>query len=171
MEHILRKGGHLPTLNAKHLLGRTFITNPDFIGVQRRAKIEGIEATGEKATDNKQPLFKFRCSMGDDKFEELVTYNRMLEWVERDQDKDDFFKIVGIEDHKRIQGKWYVLVRWASGTTSWNDLAVTKADDPVTVAMYAKRNDLLDTDGWGGLKKLIKNTKTLARMILSLIHI
>ena len=72
---------------------------------------------------------------------------------------------MGIEDHKRIQGKWYVLVRWASGMTSWNALSTTKADDPITVAMYAKQNDLLDTKGWGGLKKFIKNTKTLARMI------
>jgi hypothetical protein len=59
MEHIINKGGRLPTLNTKHLLGRTFITNPDFIGVQRRAKIEDIEATGEKALEGKQPLFKF----------------------------------------------------------------------------------------------------------------
>jgi hypothetical protein len=59
MEHILKKGGKLPTLNSKHLLGRTFITNPDFVGVQRRAKIDGIEATGETASDGKEPLFKF----------------------------------------------------------------------------------------------------------------
>jgi hypothetical protein len=115
--------------------------------------------------DGKQPLFKFRCKMGDERFEEIVTYNRMLEWVEQDQDKDDFFWIVGIEDHKRIQGKWYILIRWASGLTSWNSLATTKADDPVTVAMYAKRNSLLDTDGWGGLKKLARNTKMLGRMV------
>jgi hypothetical protein len=40
MEHIISKGGRLPTLNTKHLLGRTFITNPDFIGVQRRARLK-----------------------------------------------------------------------------------------------------------------------------------
>jgi hypothetical protein len=67
----------------------------------------------------------------------------MLEWVEQDQDKDDFFRIVGIKDHKRIQGKWYVLIRWASGLTSWNSLATMKADDPVMVAMYGKCNNLL----------------------------
>jgi hypothetical protein len=61
MEHIINKGRWLPTLNAGHLLGRTFITNPDLIGVQRRVKIEDIEPTGEKASDGKQPLFKFRC--------------------------------------------------------------------------------------------------------------
>jgi hypothetical protein len=31
--------------------------------------------------------------------------------------------------------------------------------------MYAKRNDLLDIDGWGGLKKLARNTKMLGRMV------
>jgi Reverse transcriptase (RNA-dependent DNA polymerase) len=103
--------------------------------------------------------------MGDTKFEEIVTYNRMLQWVEQDQDKDDFFRLVGIEDHKKILGKWCVLVRWASGETTWNHLATIKKDDPVTVAMYAKRNGLLDEDGWGGLKKLLKNTKMLGRMV------
>jgi hypothetical protein len=166
MEHIINKGGGLPTLNTKHLLGRTFITNSDFIGVQRREKMEDIEATGKKASDGKQPLFKFQCKVGDERFEEIVTYyNRMLEWVIQDQNKDDFFGLVGIEDHKRIQGKWYILIRWASRLTSWNSLATTKADGPVMVAMYAKRNNLLDTNGWGGLKKLARNTKMLGRMV------
>jgi hypothetical protein len=67
MEHIINKGGQLPTLNAKHLLGRTtFITSPDLIGVQRRVKIEGIKATGEKALDGNQPLFKFQCKVGNE---------------------------------------------------------------------------------------------------------
>jgi hypothetical protein len=165
MEHIINKDGRHPTLNAEHLLARTFITNPDFIGIQKRAKIKDIEATGEKALDGKQPPFKFQYKVGDKRFEEIVTYNRMLEWVEQDQDKDYFFWIVGIEDHKRIRGKWYVLIRWASGLTSWKLLATTKADDPVTVAMYAKCNNLLDTDGWGGLKKLARNTMMLGRMV------
>ncbi len=68
MEHIINKGGRMPTLNADHILGRTFITTPDEDGEQKRAKIVDIEATGEKALDGKQPLFKFKCEVGDEQF-------------------------------------------------------------------------------------------------------
>ena len=30
-----------------------------------------------------------------------MTYNKMLEWCNRDLDKDDFFKIEGITGHRK----------------------------------------------------------------------
>ena len=32
-----------------------------------------------------------------------MTYNQMLEWIEMDQDKDDFYRIEGIVNHRRNQ--------------------------------------------------------------------
>ncbi len=164
MEHVINKGGRMPTLNADHILGRTFITTPDEEGEQKRAKIIDIEATGEKASDGKQPLFKFKCAVGEDRFEEIMTYNRMLEWIEQDQDKDEFFRILGINGHKMKNGKWHVLVEWASGLSTLEPLAVIAADDPITVAMYAKRNNLLEEKSWKHLKPYVKSAKKLGRM-------
>ena len=39
-------------------------------------------------------------------------------------------------------------MEWDSGEITWNPLGDTYTGDPVTVAMYAKKNGLLDTDGW-----------------------
>jgi len=38
-------------------------------------------------------------------------------------------------------------------------------DDPVTVAKYAEDHGLLDTDGWKGLKRYVKNEKKTMRML------
>ena len=76
-------------------------------------------------------------------------------------------KIRGIIGHKRDPeepGKYLLLIDWDCGTASWNKFGTTFADDPVTVSMYAKRNGLLDVDGWKRCKRITKNAVTLARM-------
>ena len=104
MEDTVKAGGKLPTFNAKSILGRTFITTPDANQEQHRAKIEDIEASGQTTPDGKQPLFKFKCSVGDKRFEEIMTYNRMLEWCEQDADKHEYFRIVGIHGQCVVVG-------------------------------------------------------------------
>ena len=166
MEHIQRKEGLvMPTLNAEHLLNRTFITLPNEEMDQTYAKIEEIEATGETTADGKEPLFKFRCSVGDNRFDEVMTYNRMLEWCNRDMDLHDHFRIDAITDHKYENGKYKVWVEWADARGTWEPLANIAADDPITTAMYGKRNNLLNQPGWKHLKSFVKNAKVIGRMV------
>ena len=40
-----------------------------------------------------------------------------------------------------------------------------KADDPITMAQYAKEHDLLDKDGWKSLRKYTRREKKLAQLI------
>jgi Reverse transcriptase (RNA-dependent DNA polymerase) len=162
------EGKSLPTVDVVNLLGRTFINDPDSHGEQVRATIEHIDPTGDKTVDGKHELFKFRSRVGEKTFESVMTYNKMLEWCDRDIERDDYFKIDGIVGHKRDHGAGrghQVLIQWGDGTTTWNDLGITFQDDPVTVSMYAQKNDLLDTDGWKDCKRYLKNPKKLARMI------
>jgi len=63
-----------------------------------------------------------------------------------------------------------VLIKWDSGETSWQPLyCKDKAGiydcDPVTVTIYAHKNNLLDAKGWKlpGLKKLAKTQKRILR--------
>ena len=52
------------------------------------------------------------------------------------------------------KGSMYnILVLWEDGTETWEALGVIKASDPITLAAYAKDNDLLETPGWKKLKK------------------
>ena len=140
MEDTLKNGGTLPTFDSNDLLGMTFITNPYDHQEQRRAKIFDVALSGERTADGKQPLFAFKARVGDKVHEHIMTYNRMLQWCDRDLDKDDFYRFVRILGHKRkpsAKGGWQVLVEWASGQTTWNDLTDTFEGDPVTLAMYA----------------------------------
>ena len=41
-----------------------------------------------------------------------------------------------------------VLVKWEDNSCTWEPLNIIGKDDPVTIADYAKRNDLIETPGW-----------------------
>ena len=137
-------------------------------GEQVRAKIEGVWPHEEKTADQMDPLWKFKCRVGDKVFEEVMTYNKMLEWCDRDLDKDDFYRLVALHNHRKnakAKGGWQVLVEWASGQRTWNDLSTTFEDDPITVSMYAKKHNLLAEPGWRRCKRYVRNTKSIGRAI------
>ena len=77
-------------------LGRTFISNPDDNGEQRSSQILEAQVTGETTADGKDTILRFKCKHGNVLFEEVVSHNKMLEWVKRDKDKDDMNKIKAI---------------------------------------------------------------------------
>jgi len=160
----------LPQVDIEGLLGRTFITNPDDDGEQVRAKVVEADLTGDTTADGKDAILRFKCKHGDRLFEEVMSYNKMLDWCDRDLDKDDMYKIERIVGHRKAilpdtKGGWEVLVEWACGTTSWNCLTLTYTDDPVSVSIYALKNGLLDTPGWKRCKTHVKNMKKFGRMI------
>ena len=91
----------------------------------------------------------------------------MLEWVEHDAttDKDDFYRLVSIHGHRRKQNRqWEVKVEWASGKILWHNMNTIFRDDPVTLSMYARKHNLLSTDGWRRCKRYAGRQKVLARM-------
>lgn len=168
-EKKMEEGAPMPTIHVDPLLGRTFIDDPDEEGEQRRAKVESFEPTGKLLPDKSDQLYKFRCRVGEKVFEETMTYNKMLEWCDRDIDKDDHYKINGIVDHKdgRVGGRVVreVLVDWEDGTKTWEPFDDIFNDDPISLARYARVNDLLDQPGWKRLRPYAKNKKKFARMV------
>jgi hypothetical protein len=74
----IKARGTLPTVQVGDLLGCTFISEPDEEGEQMRAKNSGIHATGVTTLDDMEQLYKFKCKVKDKVFEEIMTYNRML---------------------------------------------------------------------------------------------
>ena len=118
--------------------------------------------------DRTQQLFKFRCKVGETTFEEIMMYNKMLEWCDRDLDRDDFYKIESITDHQKNKYSkrgYDLMVEWGDGTSSWNQLGATFDSDPVSVAVYAREHGLLETPGFKQCKRYLKNPKKFARMI------
>ena len=58
-----------------------------------------------------------------------------------------------------------MLIDWEDGSTTSEPLAIFATDDPVSCALYAKENDLLETPGWKRFKKIAKRHKKLVRMV------
>ena len=120
-------------------------------GEQRRIQIESIEATKDATADYTERLYKFKCKVKDEVNEEIMTYNRMLEWVDRDVHRDDFYNFTAIKAHRLHPdpkglkgmglenapvGSYQLLIEWESGETTWENYQLIYADDPVTVAMF-----------------------------------
>ena len=98
-------------------------------------------------------------------YEEVLTYNEILEYIAKNEEKDDDQAIVW--KFKHIAGhqgplkkgdpgyngsKFNVLIEWETGELTYEPLDVIAADDPVTCAIYAKDKGLLDEPGWRRFK-------------------
>ena len=82
-----------------------------------------------------EPLIKFRCKVGEKRFKEVMTYNRMLQWCDQHKDSGEFYCLVEINGHRKLKNsKYQALVLWASGLRDWRDMDVIFEDDPVTLA-------------------------------------
>lgn len=71
--------------------------------------------TGDTTSDGKEAIYRFRCKHGERVFEEVMAYNKMLEWCDWDLDKDDMHKIDAIISHQKAKlpstkGDWEVLI-------------------------------------------------------------
>ncbi|MGH3053882.1 MAG: chromo domain-containing protein, partial [Gaiellaceae bacterium] len=147
-------------VDPKDLVGYRFIT--DFRGEPFAAKVVEHLENG-----------KFRVELGDGEREEIMIYNDLIELVERQipynqEDVSRVWVYDDILDHRLIKGKshqYKVLVKWTTGETSWEPKNVIHATDPVTLAKYAKENNLLELDGWKKYKALCRNEKRYIRML------
>ena len=103
-----------------------------------------------------------------------MTYNQILEYMSRQEDDDEvlwkFKNIIGhqgplTKGHKSYKGSPYnVTVLWENGETSDEPLSLITADDPVSCAIYAHDNNLLDLPGWKRFRTLAKRQKNMLRL-------
>ena len=102
-----------------------------------------------------------------------MTYNQILNHIE--QSEEDaivwrFKRIIGHEGpltkkHPMWKGSTYnVRVEWENGEITDEPMTTIAADDPVTLAIYARDNDLLDVDGWKRFKSIAKRQQHMFRM-------
>jgi len=68
--------------------------------------------------------------------------------------------------HPDYNGSSYnVMVEWENGEITKEPLQAIAKDDPVTCAIYAKDNGLLDQPGWKQFKAIAKRQKKFTRMV------
>jgi hypothetical protein len=156
------------------LVGRTFLMDEQEDGQRFRARIVKLIEDHETDIEENPTRIKFLCSLNEDQAEEIITYNKMLEYILRDDENPVVWKFRRITshqgplkpDHPDYNGSLYnVMVEWENGEITAEPLSIIAADDPVTCAIYAKEHGLLDKPGWKRFKSIAKRQKKFTRIV------
>jgi hypothetical protein len=119
----------------------------------------------ESSIEDNPTRIKFRISVNNDKAEEIITYNKMLEYITKDEESDIMWKFRQIISHKVQGSQINLLVKWENGEITKEALKIISADDPVTCALYGRENGLPDKPGWKCFKHIAKNKKKFTHMV------
>jgi len=163
------------TFSPDDLIGRSFLLPQEEDGTRLRVRIAEKLIDEEARLEQNPTRLKFRCTTNDDAFEEILTFAEIVEHIEREENNTDvlwkFKRIAAHEgplrpDHHNYKGsKYNVRIEWENGEITSEPLNIIAADDPITCAIYAKDNNLLELDGWKRFKRLAKRAKKFLRCI------
>ena len=163
----------MPLIDPDDLIGCTFITSPNEQGEQFRARIVWAVEDHDADLQNHPDHIKFVCSINNDQYEEIMAYNDIIQHIEKDDGEENIWKFKRITAHEgpltKSHPNWKgssfnVMIEWENGEITSEPLAVIAKDDPVTCAIYARDNNLLQTPGWKQFKGIAKRQKKLFRM-------
>jgi hypothetical protein len=110
----------------------------------------------------------FRIEYKDGK-QDMLTYNELIEALNRPNEDDTerwtYDEIISHRSKKIGPNKYerQVLIKWDTGELSWEPLLSIKKDDPVTLAEYARRKNLLEQTSWNWAKRFLKSAKSFKR--------
>jgi len=147
----------MPVFHPIDLVGRTFLLEPQEDGQQFRARIVKAIENHEDNLNKDPERMQFLCSINDDALEEVMSYNEILAHIQCDEASDIVWKFCRItahegplkQNHPNYKGSTYnVMIEWENGEITSEPLSIIAADDPVTCAIYAKENNLLEQDSW-----------------------
>jgi hypothetical protein len=162
----------LPLVDNSDLIGRTFLTEQDD-GKKHRARIVAAIEDHNANTEKNLERMRFVCLVNDDKYEEIMTYNQIMDHVEQSEEAAivwRFKRIAGHEgpltkNHPMLKGSINnVRVEWENGEITDEPMTTIAANDPVTCAIYAKDNNLLDVPGWKRFKSIARCHQHMFRM-------
>ena len=169
------RGGTVPQtqleiIDPSALIGRTFLTEPQEDGQRFRARIVRAIDTSDRELGEDPERIKFMCSMNNDAFEDIVAYSDILHHLERDEEDNQVWKFRRItahegplnSSHHNWKGSPYnVMIEWEDNSITTEPLGIIAADDPVTCAIYAREQDLLETPGRKRFKPIAKKQKKM----------
>jgi hypothetical protein len=168
-------GADTVIVDPQELLGHTFLMDTQEDGQRFRAHIVECISDHESNVRRSDDHVKFRISVNEDEYEETITYNELLDFIEKNQENDAivwrFRRIVGhqgplLRHDKDYNGsRFNLLVEWENGEITTEPLLVIAADVPITCAVYAREHDLLDVEGWKRFRNLAKREKHFLRLV------
>ncbi len=168
------KSSQLPTFHPSDLVGCTFLLDPQEDGQRFRACIVKALEDHDAKLHQKPEQFKFHCSVNNDQYEEILSYNEILSYIEQqDDDGTKVWKFCCIMVHEGPlkpsdpsykRSKYNIMIKWENGEITLEPLTIIAADDPITCTIYAKENGLLNLDGWKCFKGIARRDKKFLHM-------
>ena len=169
----------MPTFDPTDLIGRTFLQPKEQDGTRHHARV--LKIIKELETDNESGHIDcirvlIGIDKGESKIEEIISYQQLLDYIERSENdaEEELFRFKAIIGHQGplkdgdpgYKGSRYnVQVEWETGEITYEPLSIIARDDPITCAVYAKKHDLLDQQGWKHLKRFTRTQKAMVRAI------
>ena len=135
----------MPITNPEDLFERTFLMEEQEDGQKFRARIVEAMNSHEDEVIRNPDLLKFKCSINNDQYEEVMAYNDIVQRIYAYQDSDILWKYKEIvshegplsQNHPNYKGsRFKVNIRWENDEVTSEPLKSISADDPVTVAQY-----------------------------------
>jgi hypothetical protein len=147
-----------PVFNPQDLIGRFFLMDKQSDGKRPRATITQLLEDHESKLEDNPTRIKFKLSLNNDQQEDIITYNKMLEYITKDKEFYITWIFRQIVSHEGpTQGSQYdLMIECENGEITKEPLKVIATNDPVTCAIYARENGLLDKPGWKHLKRNLR---------------
>jgi hypothetical protein len=122
------------------LIGRVFLTKPDERGEVNRARVVELTKDFEGKVAKDKDLIKFKSTYDHNDFEDVMSYNEILDFVEREHNNEDghhwkFRTILGhihtpVGHKERMGSDYNVKTGWETGAVSVEPLDFLDKDIP-----------------------------------------
>ena len=127
---------------------------------------------------SREDQLSFKLQIDEEQLDDLISYKQLMEYLEdtldTGQTEDELYRFKSIQDHRGpyspsdpeyLGSSYNQLIEWETGEMTWEPLSNIITDDPYSCAVYAKKFDLLNTQGW---KQLNRHARTASRFIRTL---
>ena len=157
----------MSTINFDDLLGRMFLLPMDENGERKRTLSDNVNTISQDQVSREDQL-GFKLKIDGDQLDDLISYNQLMEYLEVNTDTgqvdNGLYKFTS-SDPEYLGSSYNLLIDWETWEMTWEPLSNIIASDPYTCAIYAKKNDLLNTAGWKLLERLGRTARRLIRTL------
>ena len=165
----------IPGKTSEELKGITFKQRQED-GSVLRARVLGPTDRNLTSEEGRKVLDKFRIKYDRTQMEAIVDYNQIINLLYKEETEGENYiwkyrKILSHRgpithrDNDYKKSRYNVSVEWENGEITEEPLNWMIKEDPANMADYARRNNLLETEGWRQLKRLANRTVILERQI------
>jgi len=162
-------------VDPQDLVGHTFLLNEQDDGQRFCTKTVEYIADHEKKNQMDTEHLCFWCTVNDDQYKDIITYNKLMDYIQKNAENDEtLWRFKRISRHQGplhpgdphyVGARYNVQVEWETGEVTYEPLDVIATDNPITCAVYARDNNLLDQPSWKHFKKLAAQEKQLLRLV------